>query len=882
MRRFLARLGNLFGGRAAEHHMNREIASHLALLEEEYERRGLSAGEAKLAARRAYGSVELAKELHREARSFAWIEYRLKDLRYGARSLRRTPGFTALAILTLALAIGANTAIFSVVNSVLLRPLPYKDPDRLVTLLHDGSNPVAVANYIDWRDQSRSFSAMAAADYWTPNLTGSDPPEHLWGLMVTQNLMPMLGVEPLLGRIFVAGEDQPGAEHEVLLSHRLWQRRFNSDPNVLGKQVTLNGQGYTVVGVMPREFQFAPFWATHAELWVPEAFGERLHNRGGNSLRVFARLKDGVTLAQARAEVAGITARLEHEYPGTNRGVLVTPLIENVVGNVRAPLLILLGAVGFVLLIACANVAQMLLARLADREREIAVRMAMGAARSRVIGQFLTESLLLAGGGACAGLLLAVWATKALVALAPVYLPRVQTVAVDAPVVCFLLGITVLTTLISGLAPATRAAAGGLSSALKEGGRSGSEGLRRSRLRAFLVASEFALAFMLLIGAGLMIRSFVALQSVDPGFNPRRVLSMVVSVAGTREAAPQRRAIFYQQLLSRTASMPGVESAGAINHLPLAGDIWGWTFNIEGRPKPRPGESPGAIYRIVMPGYFQTMRLPLRRGRDVAFTDDARAPGVALINERAVSQYWPGEDPLGKRISFDDEKQNQPTWLTVIGVVKNARQDDWAAEPQPEVYLAALQHQQLMENPSSAWAYLTLVVRTSGDSAQQAGAVKQTVWSFDSNLPISEVLTMDQVVADANAQPRFEMQLLGVFGFVALLLAGVGIYGVMNYSVSRRTHEIGIRISLGARPAEVLRLVVRQGLRQALAGCAAGVAGAMILSRLMAGILYGVRPSDPVTFAGVAMVLGLAALLAVYMPARRATQVEPIVALRHD
>ena len=889
MRRFFARLTNLFRGRSAEPELAREIASHLALLEEEFERRGLPPEEAKRAARRAYGGVEQAKELHREARSFVWIEQCFKDVRYGARNLLRTPMFTLVAVITLALGIGANTAIFSVVNAVLLRPLAYKNPERLVTLLHIFNNPVAVANYIDWRDQSRSFEAMGAAEYWSPNLTGSDPPEHLLGLRMTQNLLPMLGVEPLLGRAFVPGEDQTGTEHEVVLSHRLWQRRFNSDPNILGKSIVLDGQGYTVIGVMPVEFQFAPFWATHAELWAPLAFGDRIHNRGGNSLRIFARLEPGVTLQQARAEIATITARLEKQYPGTNRDVFVTPLKENVVGKVETPLLILLGAVGFVLLIACANVAHMLLARTADRQKEIAVRTALGAGRWRVIRQFLTENLLLAAIGAAAGLLLAMRGTRALVLLSPAKLPRVDMVAIDTSVVLFLLEVTVLTALTFGLAPAWHASISNLSGALKEGGRGGTDGIRRNRLRTFLVASEFALAFMLLIGAGLMIRSFFALQSVDPGFNPHNVLSMVVSVAGSNEASQERRTLFYSQLLDRVRALPGVASAGGINHLPLAGDMWGWSFAIEGRPKPRPAESPTAVYRVVMPGYFETMRLPVLRGRAITERDDARVPGVVLINERAASQYWPGEDPIGKRISFDagnsqtfDNKGNSPFWLTVIGVVKNAKQSDWADDIYPEAYLAALQNQDFLGALGSHIAYLTLVVRTSGDPAAMAASVKRTVWSFDHNLPISEVVTMDGVVADATAEPRFEMLLLGVFAMIALVLAAVGIYGVMSYSVSRRTHEIGIRISLGAGRADVLRMVVRQGMVQALAGTAAGVAGALLLSRLMAGMLYGVRPTDPVTFAGVAIVLGLAALAATCVPARKATRTDPMVALRHE
>src|SRR3984957_17969981 len=621
---------------------------------------------------------------------------------------------------------------------------------------------------------------MGAAQYWSPNLTGSDPPEHLNGLQLTQSVMPMLGVEPLLGRGFAAGEDQKGAEHEGVLSFRLWQRRLAGDGSVVGKAVTLNGEAYTVIGVMPREFKFAPFWATHAELWVPLAFGEGIYNCGGNSLRISARLKPGVALQQARAEMATITTRLERQYPGTNRDVLVTPLKENVVGKIETPLLVLLGAVGFVLLIACANVAHMLLARAAARQREIAVRAALGARRGRVIRQFLTESLLLAAMGATGGFLLALGGTHALVALSPANIPQVETVTVDARIILFMLGVTALTSVAFGLAPAMQASAVDLTGALKEGGRGGSDGIRRNRLRSFLVASEFALALMLLIGAGLMIRSFLALESIDPGFNPHNVLSMVVSVAGSQEAEPNRRVLFYQQLLDRVRTLPGVQSVGGINHLPLAGDIWGWSFTIEGRPKPRPGEFPTAVYRVAMPGYFQTMRLPLVRGRDIAATDDASAQGVVIVNERAAASYWPGEDPIGKRITFDDDKNDSRKWLTVIGVAKNAKQSDWAAPPYPEAYLAALQNHDFLGDPGSHIAYITLVARTAGDPGALANAMKSTVWSFDRNLPISEVLTMDGVVADANAQPRFEMLLLAVFAGVALALAAGGIYGVMG------------------------------------------------------------------------------------------------------
>jgi predicted permease len=885
MRRVTARLANLFRHRSAERELGREIESHLAMLETDFQSRGLSPEDAKLAARRAYGGVEQAKELHREARSFLWIEHLVKDLRFGARSLWRTPAFTAVAVIALALGIGANTTIFSVVNAVLLRPLAYRQPDRLVTILHYDKGPVATANYLDWRDQSHSFEAMGGADFWTPNLTSGNPSdnvhaEHLYGMKVTQNMLPLLGIEPLLGRLFVAGEDQEGAQHEVILSYRLWQRRFNLDRNVLAGPITLDGEAYTVVGVMPPAFKFAPFWAVHAELWVPDAFGNTIHDRGGNHLRVFARLKPGVTLAQARADIATVTGRLDKEYPATNRGVVVTPLKQTVVGNIETPLLLLLGSVGFVLLIACANVAHMLLARTSDRQKEIALRVVLGAGRSRVIGQFLTENLLLAALGAGAGLLLAFGGTKALVAMSPAYLPRVETVAIDSHVVWFLLCVTVLTAVAFGLVPAMHAAAGNLSDSLKEGGRGDSDSMRRNRLRSFLVASEFALAFMLLIGAGLMIRSFFALESVDPGFNPHNVLSMVVSVAGTQEEGPNRRAIFYHELFEKMAALPGVSSVGAINHLPLAGDLWTRNFEIEGRPKPRAGEEPYAVYRVVMPGYFETMRLQARRGRFITDKDDARSERVVVINERAARVYWPGQNPVGQRI------WSSAAWSTVVGVVADARQEDWASDPDHETYQAALQTPEFMGEGTSFetahMTYITLVVRTAGNPAGLTSAIQRTVWSFDRNLPISAVSTMENVVAEANAEPRFEMLLLGVFGAVALLLAAIGIYGVMNYSVARRTREIGIRMSLGASRADVLRMVMQQAMVQAIAGTLVGVSGAFLLSKLMSKMLYGVQPTDPFTFGAVTIVLSLAALLATCIPARKATHIEPMVALRNE
>jgi predicted permease len=868
-----------------EREMDEEMRFHIEAHAADLVGRGVAPQEALRQARVEFGGIETAKEECRDAVGVSFLETLIQDVRHGIRAMLRTPVFTAIAVIVLALGIGANTAIFSVVDAVLLRPLAYRDSDRLVTILMNGDGPVSAGNYIDWRDQSQSFTAMCAAEAWSPNLTGIDFPEHIPGLKVAQDLFPMLGIDPMLGRLFVPGEDKEGANREVILSYKLWQRRFSSDPNVLGNAIVLDGNGYVIVGVMPQQFQFAPFWATKAELWVPGAFGPGVH-AGGGSLRIFARLKDGVSLTQARAEIASITARLEQQFPGTNRSVVMTPLKEKVVGSIETPLLVLLAAVAFVLLITCANVAHMLLARAATRQKEIAVRAALGARRGRLIRQFLTESLLLGSVGGVLGLLIAVLGTRALIAMSPTNIPRVQTVSIDLHAALFLFAATILTSVGFGLVPALQASSVNVNDTLKEGGRSGGEGVQRNHLRSLLVVSEFALALMLLIGAGLMIRTFAALEAVDPGFNPHNLISMIVSVAGSKEADAGRRELFYRQLIERVRFLPGVQAAGAINHLPLAGDLWGWHFAIEGRPKPRPGEAPGAVYRMVTPGYFAAMRLPMVRGHDITDSDNATAPGVLIINEQAARQYWPGEDPLGKRVSFDDETTNPKTWLTIIGIAKDAKQDSWTDKATPEAYLAAFQnHDYLGDSGTEAskhMDYITLVVRTAGDPAAVASAMKEAAWSFDRNLAISQVVTMDGVVSEANAQPRFEMLLLTIFAAVALVLAAVGIYGMISYSASRRTHEIGVRMSLGATRGDVLLLVLRQGVCLAVAGSVAGIAGALLLSRLMAKLLYGVQPTDPATFGAVAGGLGVVAMLACYVPARRAMRIDPMAALRYE
>jgi predicted permease len=806
-----------------------------------------------------------------------------RDLRFGIRSLLKTPAFTIAATLALALGIGATTAILSVVNGVLLRPLPYADSDRLVVLLHSGRNPVSPANYLDWRAQTRSFTEVAAAEYWSVNLAGTDEPERVTGLRLTAGMLPMLGIRPLLGRVFTAQEEVAGNDRVAVLSYGLWQRRFDGDRGVVGRRVLFDGDPFVIIGVMPPRFQFAPFWATHAELWAPLALGARATSRSGNSLRVFARLRPGVTFEQARVDFTTVTARLEREYPGTNRNVKLESLKHVVVGDIETPLFVLLGAVAFVLLIACANVAHMLLARSASRQKEVAIRTALGATRVRLISQMLIESALLALGGGIAGLLLAVWGVRALIGASPAIIPRVADVTIDARVLLLTLGITGATAMFFGLLPALRSARVDLAETFRDGDRGSTEGRGKHRLRSALVASEFALALVLLTGAGLMIRSVVALQRIDPGLDPHNVLTMIVSTSGTKEADPRLRQAFFADALDRVRATPGVESASYINHLPIAGDSWGFSFRIEGRPKPAPGDSPSAIYRVVFPGYFRAMRIPLLRGRDIVNSDRIDAAPVVIINEIMAKRHWPNDDALGKRISIDDS-----TWATVVGIAKNMVQQDWGAPPEPEMFFPYAQQRVFLTGTASRYAYLTLVARVACGVRERCNPAAFTtpiiraIREIDRNVPISNVQTMSSVANQATAESRFYLVLLGAFAAIALTLAAVGIYGVMSYSVTRRTHEIGIRIALGAEQGTVLRFIVRQGMTVALVGAGVGLVAAFALTRLMGRLLFGVGPTDPTTFAVVTTTLCAVALAASYLPARRATRVDPLTALRSD
>ena len=862
--------------------LEEEIAAHLRLAVADRMARGETREQAEAAARRELGNEALVREVTREQWGWGSVERFFQDLRHGARLLRRAPGFAAVAIATLALGVGANTAILSVVWNILVRPLPYADAGRLVVLLHQGRNPVSPANFLDWQARSRAFERMGAAEYWTPNLLGGDSPTKLWALRLTPEVLPMLGVQPMLGRFFLPAEGRGGADRVAVIGNGLWRRRFGADPAVVGKSISLDGEPYTVVGVMPPGFRFAPFWATQAELWAPLDLAPRSARRDASSLRVFARLKRGQSLAAARQEVGAITGALEREFPGTNREVRVVPLQEKVVGDVRPILLVLVGAVALVLLLACANVANMLLARSSARRREMALRAAIGASRGRTLRQLLTESLVLAAAGGVAGVGLGIAALRLLVALAPPETPRLEDVRLDPAILLVTLSASVLTGLVFGLAPALQGSATRLQDSLKECGSAGT-GRETGWLRRTLVAAEVAIALVLLVGAGLMVRSLLALQAIDPGFDPRGVVAMEVSVAGTAQAEQGRRLVLYPQILERLRALPGVRAAGAINHLPIAGDIWGFPYRIEGRPAPRPGESPVATYRAVLPGYFDAMRLPILRGRDIAATDGPSAPGVVLVNEYLAKRVWPGEDPIGKRIDLDGSEES-PAWVTVVGVVKNAVREEWSDPPEDEVYLAALQRRALMESPHTQEAYLTFVVRADegGDAGALAPSLRAAVAGIDRSLPVSEVQTMEHVVSVANARPRFQALLLGIFAAVAAALAAAGIYGVMSYVVSRRTREIGVRMALGAGASEVLRLVVGEAMGVAAAGAAAGLAGALLLTRLMRSVLYGVRPGDPTTYAAVAALLLAIACAASYVPARRAARIDPVEALRRD
>ena len=809
----------------------------------------------------------------------------LQDLRYGARMLWKSPGFTVVAALALALGIGANTAIFSVVNAVLLRPLPYPEPARLVVPWgeKDDQTHHAVVSYMDfadWRAQTQTLEYVAAFQQANTLLRQNEAePEPITGANVSADLFPLLRVQPAMGRAFTREEDQNGAAPVVVIGQTLWQRRFNSDPNIIGKQIRLGSSNATVIGLLPAGFRF-PAAARRTEFLRPlaQVLGEGTKRRSSYSLRVVARLKPGATTAQAESEMRAIAVHLEAQYPdeGFRLGARLVTLHEATVGNVRTSLLVLLGAVGLVLLIACANVANLLLARAAARHREMAIRTALGASRWRVVRQLLTESLLLAALGGTGGLLLALWGVDLLIAASPINIPRLGDTGLDTSVLAFTVGVSLLTGLVFGLAPAFHASRVDLNEALKEGGRSASEGRARQRMRGLLIVSEVALSLVLLVGAGLLMRSFVRLRDVNPGFDAQNVLTTGLSLAKAKYPGAAEQRIAFNDILTRVRALPGVESAALIYPLPFGGSSTSNTFVIEGRPPARAEDKPAANYRLTSADYFKTLAVPATRGRALTERDDERAPLVVVVNESFARRFFAGEDPLGKRILIergDTDWSHQPA-REIVGIVGDVHSEGLDVAAGPEFYVPYAQAPE---------AYMDLVVRTSTANVAGMGAgLRDAIRQVDREQYVPTIESLTQLVADSFARRRFDALLTGLFAGVALLLAAVGIFGVVSYSVTQRTHEIGLRMALGAQRGDVLRLVLGQGLRLVLGGIAAGLVASFALTRVLADLLYGIKPTDPLTFAAVSVLLTSVALLACYIPARRATRVDPMVALRYE
>ncbi len=803
-----------------------------------------------------------------------------QDLRYGARMLRKNPGFTLIAVVTLALGIGANTAIFSVVNTVLLRPLPYQDPDRLM-MIRETKLPqlpefsVSPGNFLDWKKQNTVFEQLVAIGPSPFSLTGTGDPERLSGMRVSDGFFAMLGVRPQIGREFLPEEDQPGHNNVVILSHGFWQRRFGTDPNILNQAITLDGKSYTVIGVMPSTFHFVD---RLNDLWTPMAFtAEQAQNHGGHSLAAIGQLKSGITLDRARTEMSMIAERLAAQYPDVNTGwnVKITPLLEFTVKSIRPALLVLLGAVVFVLLIACANVANLLLARAASRQKEIAIRVALGAGRWRIVRQLLTESVLLALAGGVLGLLLAKWGMDVLLTLAPQNLPRISDVSLDGRVLIFTATVTLLTGIIFGLIPALQVSKPKLSETMKDGGRGSTEGGRRQLIRNALVVLEVASALVLLVGAGLMIKSFTRLQKVDIGFNADNALTVSLSLPKSKYPEENQQIAFYQQLLEKVRNLPGVQTVGATSGVPLSNEDFVLAFLIQGQPALAQGLGQTTNYYSVSADYFKAMGIPLIRGRLLTERDTKDSTNVALINETMAKKIFPDEEPIGKRITFD-VRQDKPAWLEIVGIVGDVKHYSLDQATTMQTYGPYLQQ---------TLSFMTLVVRAAGDPTNLTAAIRSEVLNLDKDQPISTVSTLDQFVSTSIAQQQFSMLLFIIFAAVAMTLASLGIYGLLSYSVTQRTHEIGIRLALGAQTSDVLRMVVRQGLLLAVVGIVCGIATAITLAKLTSSfseLLYDVKATDPLTFAVIAVALLCVALLACYLPARRATKVDPMIALRGE
>jgi putative ABC transport system permease protein len=806
------------------------------------------------------------------------MESLLGDIRYALRNLLRRPGFTLIAVVTLAVGIGANTAIFSAIHSLLLNPLPFPELDRVVAIWDKlpskgvTHNEVTVANYLDWQSQTQSFEHLALYRWWNANLTGIDSPERIQGFLVTANYLDALGMKPIMGRNFFAEENQPGKDAGAIITHSLWQRRFGGDPNILNKTITINGVVRTIVGVMPEHFNFPKGGEVYAPLPMTP---ELMKSRGNHSYYVVGRLKPGASVEGSQAEIDNIMARLDQQFPETNKGwgATVFPIVADTVRLYDTALWVMMAAVGFVLLIACANVANLMLARASGRQREIALRTALGASRWRIVRQLLTESVIVALIGGALGMLIGFWGIDALRAANPgdaaKFAPGWYQLGINFPVLMFTLGLSVFSGIVFGLAPALQVSKPNLNDSLKEGSRqtSGSS----HRLRSSLVVLEVALSLMLLVGAGLLGRSFLSLLKTDPGFNPDNVITMSLVLPVAKYRDEPQRAAFFQDLVQRVKANPGVESAALVSHLPLGGSNASDSYLVEGVPEPAPGQEYDGRYRVATPDYFRTMGISLVRGRGFTDQDKAGTTPVVVVNETLARKHWPGEDAIGKRIRFYGPLERAP-WMEIVGVIRDVKHE-LNIPIEPEYYLPLAQ---------DAWTGMVLVARTSVEPSSLAPALRQHVWAIDKDQPVFDVKTMQEVRSSSVALYSFSSVMLGIFAVVALLLASVGIYGVMAFAVTQRTQEIGIRMALGARTADVLKLVVKHGMRLALLGMLIGLGGSWAITRFLEKMLVGVEPTDLLTFSVVSGFLLLAAFVACYVPARRATKVDPLVALRYE
>jgi len=807
----------------------------------------------------------------------------LKDIRYGVRGLLKHPGFTAIVVITLALGIGASTAIFSVVDNVLLRRLPYRNAENIVAiqeLNREGKrSQVTSANFLDWRAQNTVFEHLAAIRTTTSNLALSDHAERIDLAQTNANFFDVFGVTPQYGRLFIPQDEQAGHDSVVVVSDTLWQRRFGSDPSLVGKPITLDGRNFTVIGIAPPGFQYPD----KTELWVPplrlvpELYLNQdvTQTRGMGYLAAIALLKPGVTLPQAAAEMETITTRLRQQYPDTNnrRFNRVVSLHEHLIGDTNKVLWLLLGAVTFVLLIGCANVANLLLASGASRQKEMAIRTALGASRWRVMRQLFTESTILALTGGAAGLLIAFWGLAAITKLLPADFPRLNEIHLDLRVLAFTFAASVLTGILFGLAPALQISRADVQESIRETGRGTAGSRRQSRFRQALIVCEVALSVVLLAGAGLLFRSFLRLQSVNTGFVSEQVLTARLTPSGTNFTNQADFVKFYSKVLEKLSAVPGVHDAGLINTLPLdTGPTTG--FRVEGRPVTTRDKWPMVNYRTVTPNYFRAMGIPVLQGRAYTERDDTNAPNVMIVNQQTVREIFPDENPIGKRITFGSVDQNrQPIWFEIVGVVANVRSLELREESQAEIYFSSLQ---------DYWPAMSLVVRSTVEPSSLAASVRQVVNDVDKSVPVSQVKTMDRVVSESITQPRFNLFLLGLFSTVAMLLSAAGIYGVTAYTVSQRTHELGIRLALGAQVSDVLKMILGQGMAVIGVGLVLGLVAAFGLMRLLRSLLFGVGENDPLTFVAITLVLLIVALIACYIPARRATKVDPLEALRAE